>query len=289
MLVLIAIELTRWWSKYTQTFEIQLRLRVLNIASKLMSNSYTFDPAAGQSVPTESIGAGGDASNEPSAQDSAHLSAELSRRDTAAFLASQHNSPAEIKSDAPSGDLLSLQRELSAAADRGDHLAVERLELQCYQLASGLIGAKAPKAPLPQDVDVEDTESITEAYVNKFPNIREELSTVAEEWSTETSEGINQILDQGEELSSSLALNLVHQYSKTPEAFTDSHVELRGDQANEIISQFGQMGQDVVTISAAIAAGQATTADAIRLCSKKPELMQTMMECAKQGLITIAV
>lgn len=254
-----------------------------------MSNSYTFDPAAGQSVPTESIGVT-DTSSEPSAQDQAHLSAELSRRDTAAFLASQHNNPAEIKSNAPSGDLLSLQRELSAAADRGDHLAVERLELQCYQLASGLVGAKAPKAPLPQDDVAEDKESITEAYVNKFPNIREELSQVATEWSTKTSEGINDILAEGDELSSSVALNLVHQYAKTPEYFsTEGHTALGGDQANEIISQYGDMGQDIVTLSAAIAAGQTTTAQAIKLCSNNPEMLQTLVECASKGLISIAV
>ena len=250
-----------------------------------MSNSYTFDPSAGQAVPTESIGAT-DASSEPSAQDAAHLSAELSRRDTAAFLASQHNSPAEIKADAPSGDLLAKQRELSLASDRGDHLAVERLEREVNALASSLVGAKAPTQ---QDDVSEDKESITEAYVNKFPNIREELAQVATEWSTETSESINEILDEGDELSSSLALNLVHQYSKSKEGFTDTHTALRGDQANELVSQYGEVGEQIVTLSAAIANGHTTTADAIRLCSNSPELMQSMMDAARKGLIQIAL
>ena len=251
-----------------------------------MSNSYTFDPSAGQAVPTESIGAT-DTSSEPSAQDAAHLSAELSRRDTAAFLASQHNSPTEIKADAPSGDLLAKQRELSLASDRGDHLAVERLEREVNALASSLVGAKAPQ-PIQDDV-VEDKESITEAYVNKFPNIREELDVVAEEWSRETSEGINEILDEGDELSSSLALNLVHQYNKSKEGFTDTHTALRGDQANELVSQYGEVGEQIVTLSAAIANGHTTTADAIRLCSQSPELMQSMMDAARKGLIQIAL
>ena len=240
----------------------------------------------GSSVPTEAIGAT-DTSSEPSAQDAAHLSAELSRRDTAAFLASQHNSPAEIKADAPSGDLLAKQRELSLASDRGDHLAVERLEREVNALAAGLVGAKAPQ-PIQDDV-VEDKESITEAYANKFPNIREELAQVATEWSTETSESINEILDEGDELSSSLALNLVHQYSKSKEGFTDTHTALRGDQANEIVSQYGEVGEQIVTLSAAIANGYTTTADAIRLCSNSPELMQSMMDAARKGLIQIAL
>lgn len=256
-------------------------------------NSFSYDPAIGQGVPTSQIANSNDG-QETDLQGQADILAEVNREETARYLSQQHNNTSGV--DVNSTELLSLQRELSAAADSGDLLRVEALEKRCYELASGLVTGKPSRLPVPNAAS-EDTSDERESFEqharDKNPNIDRTLAYAGENMPSEVSETLNDFLSSGTDEEKSLSLNVLKVYeSQKGKGFntSDSHSVLTGSQADEVVSRFGEdIGGQVVTLSAAIASGHATTSDALALAARSPQLLTALIEGARDGLFEISL
>ena len=287
--------------QYITKTEIQLRiglaysarLRVPYICTVNLMSSYTWDPAQGAAVETSQITNSND-NQETDYQGQADILAEVNREETARYLSSQHGNTSGV--DVNSTELLSLQRELSAAADSGDLLRVEALEKRCYELASGLVSGKPSQLPVNNGAS-EDTSDARETFEDhardKYPNLDETLDYAAENLPSAVSDTFNQFLSNGTDEEKSLTVNMLNQFEKQGgKGFntTDQHSVLSGNDANEVISRFGdEIGGQVVTLSAAIASGHASVSDAISLAARSPKLLTALIEGSRDGLFEISL
>ena len=75
------------------------------------------------------------------------------------------------------------------------------------------------------------------------------------------------------------------------EAFSsaDTVQAIDEDLANHLAERFGEAGEQMVTLNAALMAGQATPADVLKLALNNPKLRNAAMTAAREGLLNIVL
>lgn len=182
-------------------------------------------------------------------------------------------------------ELLALQSRLSRSENNLEKI---QLEQQIQSLAERLTGASQPAKPKAKAYD-----SKTEV-INEFG---EEAYQQTMQWASDSSmsdatvASINEVLQSDSE-DAVVAFQGLQDLSRLSEDSFDSVDDIREideDLANHLIERFGEAGEQMVTLNAALVAGQATTADALKLALNNPKLRNAAMTAAREGLLNIVL
>lgn len=195
----------------------------------------------------------------------------------------------------------------------------QALEDQAWALANSLVTGKAP-APVPQrqetqappqqtrevpaptqqvEQEEQQTEGPTESQIAAEELIADRgeeavnstLTWASEALSEEVSEAVNEAFTESAEAAYTAYSGLEQLKNLPSEAIrTDAQVgHFDPSVAEELVASFGQDGEALVTINAALATGATTRAQAIRLVASNPSLLRSAMMAASQGLIQLAL
>jgi len=216
---------------------------------------------------------------------------------TAEHLAKRNSVSPEDVGAADSEVELRLQETLSQlrAHETGqanlDPLKVLQLQAQAERLAAAAVGQEyRPQTQEQFNTEVEERESFEEYARNRYPNLDEELTNAGKVLSQQSAENLNELLRSDDDEVKSLTMNLVHQLKETPQYFASSHTPLTTENANNLVAEFGEdLGGEIITLSAAVANGVVTPAQALATASKSPRLVQGLITAAQRGLIRIAL
>lgn len=163
-----------------------------------------------------------------------------------------------------------------------------RLAREAEAIATELVQGRAQESP----EDFNDEESIEAAIKSELgPEVEEILNFAAENLSTESSEGINEILESGDDAEKKTAFNTLQKLKEHPEAFHTDRSEWVGlyqeqvDRLSEVVGP--EVANDIHTLSHAIAQGVTSPAEVMRLASKDPALLRGLMEGTRQGIFRL--
>ena len=183
-------------------------------------------------------------------------------------------------------ELLALQSRYSRSENHVEKIQLER-EIQA--LAESLTGApKAAPAKSPSAYDSKQ-EVINEFGAEAYNKTMEWASNSS--MSDATVASINEVLQTDSQDAVVAFQGLQDLSGLSEEAFTsvDQVQHLSEDLANHLAERFGQAGEQLVTLNAALAAGQATSADVLKLALSNPKLRNAAMTAAREGLINIVL
>ena len=187
--------------------------------------------------------------------------------------------------------MLSKQRDLSAAAKRGDLLAVDRLEQEVFALASQIVGGPTGPTNQPSEETFEE-ESTAEALIAQYgqEQVTETLQWSAESLSEEVAAALNEEL-AGDGAQAHVAYSALDNLRKNPELIASGSENVAFDLsvANQLAEEYGFNGEKLAAINAGLVAGKCTRAHAARLVLSDPELAQVAMSAARSGLIKLAL
>lgn len=194
-------------------------------------------------------------------------------------------------SDLVSEDLLlTKQRELHFASQRGDYINAERLEMEVFNLASQLVGGNNS----PAVADTSNTyqeESTAEALMAEYgeQHVNETL-----EWSsTAFSEGVAEAFNEelaGDGADAHVAYSAIETLKKNPGWVSTGEIaQFDLSVANQLAEEYGENGAKIAAVNAALCAGKCTRAQAARVILSDSSLAQTAMQAASSGLITLAL
>ena len=183
-----------------------------------------------------------------------------------------------------SGDaeLYALQAQLNAEANP---LIREQLEAKVNALATQLVGGEAPSEPKPTTVSSKDivfNEFGKEAYENT-------MQWAGETMSDEVIDSFNGVLQSNTD-DAVVAFQGLQELSTLPEGSYTSEGTAQGfgaDLADRLSEQYGEAGDQLVTLNAALVAGHAKPADVIKMAMSDPKLRNAALSAARQGLITL--
>ena len=184
-------------------------------------------------------------------------------------------------------ELLALQSKLSRSTNGLEQL---QLEQQINDLANKLVG---PGVGSQQQKQAKTYDSKAEV-INEFG---QEAYEKTMDWagnslmSDSTIASVNEILQQDSEDAVVAFQGLQELSGLSEDVFTSSDQVEHFDEsrANELTERFGQAGEQLVTLNAALASGKASSADVLKLALSNPQLRNAAVQAAKEGLINIAL
>lgn len=260
-------------------------------------NSYTFDPAVGEAVPTSQIA---DSSEERSAQEISDDNQKQIFSETAEYLSNRQQGSTEFMTGADESqmdvelELAQVQQKLHRADELGlSYMEKMQLESKANTLASHLVGGGAPsnvsKETLEEPPLTDD--ELNEEIINRFPGIQETLQFAADNLPEATATQWNEQLQSSNPEDRLLAARALTSFQNDREHFTtadDGYSAFSADQVNNIVELVGAQHADAITtINAALVAGTATAPQVMQLVSKDPGLVRALHQCASEGVIKI--
>ena len=183
-------------------------------------------------------------------------------------------------------ELLALQSRLSRSENNIEKIQLER-EIQ--SLAERLTGAsQAAPAKSPSTYDSK------QEVINEFG---EEAYKATMQWASDSSmsdatvASINEVLQSDSQDAVVAFQGLQDLSGLSEEAFTsvDEVQHMSEDLVNHLSERFGQAGEQLATLNAALVAGQASSADVLKLALSNPKLRNAAMTAAREGLINIVL
>ena len=189
--------------------------------------------------------------------------------------------------------LISKQQELNQAAKRGDLLAVDRLEQECFQLASQLVGGVNAPAPKSQEErQKEEPVSTADSLKSEYgeQQVNDTLTWAGSALSPEVAEALNEGLS-GDGADAHVTFSAIQHLQKNPDYIgaSDQNIAFDPSVSNQLQEDYGKHGETLAAINAAMCAGQCSRAKAIQMVMADPKLAQVAFSAAKAGLIKLAV
>jgi len=186
-------------------------------------------------------------------------------------------------------ELLAKQYELSHATDIRDRM---RLEKEVMELAERAVRAEAEA----QDIEMDDLQvaSAAEELLGTYGSeeVNGTLEWAAGGLSDSVSAAINDVLAE-DGLEAVGAFNAVKDLRSLPEGVIEnSGGEVEAFElhvANELAETYGEAGEQIAAINAALVAGQCTRAEAAKIVASNPRMLMAAMSAARSGLIRLAL
>lgn len=188
--------------------------------------------------------------------------------------------------------LLSLQRDLSAAANAGDLLRVDALEAQVNDLAASLVGAAPTRAAQQVEDEYEEQEDLNDFLRDQYPDHQVYLQNASKVLGTERSQQFNSLLESGVESQSKAAMETLKTLNDSPEFFSTANTNavLNSDQVSWASETFGEdIASSIRTLSDVVNSGQVSAAEAIKVASRDPKVLSALLTGAKAGMWTLAL
>lgn len=181
-------------------------------------------------------------------------------------------------------ELIELQGKLSRSTNPLEQI---QLEQQIQSLAESLVGHKpAPKAKSSYDAKTEVMNEFGEETYNKTMQWASDSSM-----SDATVASINEVLQSDSEDAVVAFQGLQDLSGLSDEAFTsvDQVQSMSEDLVNHLSERFGQAGEQLATLNAALANGHASSSDVLKLALTNPQLRNAAITAAREGLINIVL
>ena len=185
--------------------------------------------------------------------------------------------------------LSEVQQQLSRETDP---IKAEALNAKATQLASQIVSAdqNAPeKGSFKTEEEIPDLGSQLRARYGD-DTVNETLAWAGETFNEETSNTINELFASGHAATTS-AYEAISYLKSNPSIVHNSPENHHIDEvtATNLIHEFGEHGNNLVTINAAICNGIMTRGQAVEMVATNPALMKVAFAAAQRGLISFAV
>ena len=183
-------------------------------------------------------------------------------------------------------ELLALQSRYSRSEN---HVEKIQLEQQIQSLAESLTGASQEVKAKPAQTYDSKQEVINEFGAEAYNKTMQWAGDSA--MSDATVASINEVLQSDSQDAVVAFQGLQDLSGLSEEAFTsaDQVQHMSEDLANHLSERFGQSGEQLVTLNAALASGQAKPADVLKMALSNPKLRNAAMTAAREGLINIVL
>ena len=218
------------------------------------------------------------------------------RQETAAYLASKH-SGSEQATQFGGTDNLDMEVELQQVQQRlhreGPGMnPLERMQLEqmATSLAAKLVGESVPTQQefnARWDQDESPADELRSQYGEQAVN--ETLQWAGSTLSEEVSVELNEMMAKND-ANTQVTFEGLRRLQQNPELVN------RGDigkfdiaVANELAEAYGESGEQLAAINAALSAGKCSRAQAAKMVMGNPQLAQTAMSAAQAGLINLAL
>ncbi len=191
-----------------------------------------------------------------------------------------------VTPDVSDMELLALQSRLAHTQNPLEQI---QLEQQINTLASQLVGQ-----PLPQNKPEAPSFNAKEEVFNSYgkETYEDTVGWAGETMSDEVIDSFNSALQSNTE-DSIVAFEGLQQLKSLPSSsFVDVDDDVQhmdADLAHQLTSTYGEAGDQLVTLNAALANGHATPAEVMQMAMSDPALRNAAISAAKAGLIQLAI
>lgn len=191
---------------------------------------------------------------------------------------------------------LDLEVELQQVQQELHHTtnALKQIQLskRAEEIAAQIVQAEAEaegKEPLSGDELDNSVSELLSVYGQEV--VDNTLQWAAEGVSTDVAEAANEALAAGGE-ESIAAFNALKSVSELPQeaVVRDGTPELFSQDVSARLSEeYGQAGDHIAALNAALVAGKCTRAEAARIAASDPRIMMAAFDAARKGIITLAL
>ena len=170
-----------------------------------------------------------------------------------------------------------------------------RLATEAESLASQLVNGRLAEGSDPTiDPNEGDGNSFEDQVRAEMGDLASQiLQNAADNLPEESSAHLNELLSDSDELVKKTTFRTLEQFQKHPEAFVTDRSQYANfndstvSRINEIAGP--TVGDQICILNAALVAGHTTPAQVMKLAAKSPHLLRGLMDCAKAGVIKIAL
>ena len=252
---------------------------------------FMFDPSTGESVEiTRGLGVSAPIANEPSLQELSDQRQESLFKQTARELTQRQNNNADLGESDPAGEieLLEIQNKI-ATGQFSSPIEEQMLIQQAEALAARLVGGVSDEAPTRTPSNTQQPDGLTDGqkYAEERAAVDDELNEALVTASTileaEQIERVNDLLGDSDPEVVALAADTITQVTPSMVAASDAvgSAEL-APVTHSFISQLAgdEVADDVATLTAAVATGQVSKAQALKTAMHSRPLMEAMLAAA---------
>lgn len=248
---------------------------------------YQFDPSTGQSVEvTRSLGSQ-PTEDVPSAQDFADIHSARSFENTARHLTQRQNNTADLGESDPAGEiqLLEIQNKIANgqfSSPIEEQMLIQQAEALASKLVGGISKEETTKASSNQPDGLTDGQKYAEERAAIDDELNEALVNASNILETEQIERVNDLLGDSDPEVVSLAADTITQVTPNMVAASDAVGGEMDDSTYSFISDIAgeEIANDAAVLTAAVASGQVSRADAIRTAMHSRPLMEALIAAA---------